>query len=133
MTCCAVTAAVANSFALEHHTADIQAYLAPVGVILAEVTGTTLLKLSDGFDRAVLGVGAMALYLVSFYFVSKALAELPVGLVYATWSAVGILALAVVDVTIFHEPIDTAGLAGVALIVAGVVLLNAYSAAYNPA
>jgi Membrane transporters of cations and cationic drugs len=65
--------------------------------------------------------------------VSEALADLPVGLVYATWSAVGILALAVIGVTVFRESVDAAGLAGFVLIVAGVVLLNVYSTAYSPA
>lgn len=114
-------------------TTNMQPYLALVGAILTEVTGTTLLNLSDGFDNAAFGVGAMALYLISFYFVSEALTDLPVGLVYATWSAVGILALAVIGVTVFRESVDAAGSAGFVLIIAGVVLLNVYSTAYSPA
>ncbi|ERG89681.1 MAG: putative cation membrane transporter [halophilic archaeon J07HX5] len=122
-----------NCLSAASPTTSMQSYLALVGAILAEVTGTTLLKLSDGFDNAAFGVGAMALYLIAFYFVSEALADLPVGLVYATWSAVGILALAVIGVTVFRESVDAAGLAGFVLIVAGVVLLNVYSTAYSPA
>lgn len=107
------------------------AYLA--GAILTEILGTTALKSSNGFENVALGAGAVGLYVVSFYFVSQALVELPVGLVYATWSAVGILGLAGIGVVVFDEQVDLAAIAGVLLVVAGVVLLNVYSSAYNPA
>ncbi|PSP17619.1 QacE family quaternary ammonium compound efflux SMR transporter [Halobacteriales archaeon QH_10_67_13] len=109
------------------------AYLFLAGAILTEVTGTTLLKLSEGFDQASFGAAAVGLYLVSFYCVSEALVELPVGLVYATWSAAGILALAAIGIAFFGEPIDAAGVLGIILVVLGIVVLNVYSGAYAPA
>jgi small multidrug resistance pump len=97
------------------------------------VTGTTALKLGDGF--AELGPGFVVLlgYLGSFYLLGLVLEELPVGLAYATWAAVGIVATAVVGVVAFDERPDDAAIAGMGLIVAGVVLLNAVSSASTPA
>lgn len=110
----------------------MRAYVYLAGAICTEVIGTSALKLSDGFEHAALGGLAIGLYVVSFYCVSLALTEMPVGLVYATWSAVGIVSLALIGVVFFDEPIDLAGLAGFALVIAGVVLLNVYSSAYSP-
>ncbi|MCW8172273.1 QacE family quaternary ammonium compound efflux SMR transporter [Natrialba swarupiae] len=104
-------------------------YLA--GAIVTEVIGTSALKLSNGFEHAALGGLAIALYVVSFYFVSQALTFLPVGLVYATWSAVGIVGLAAIGI-VFDETVDLAAVVGFVLVIAGVVLLNVYSSAYNP-
>lgn len=111
----------------------MKAYASLAGAIAAEVLGTTALKSSDGFEHVALGVAAMGLYVVSFYFVSLALTDLPVGLVYATWSAVGIVSLAAIGVVFFGERLDLAAVAGFVLVIAGVVLLNVYSAAYSPA
>lgn len=111
----------------------MHAYLALAGAIATEVFGTSVLKLSDGFEHVEYGLLAVAAYVVSFYFVSLALEDLPVGLVYATWSAVGIVALAGIGVVAFDESVDRAGVAGIALVIAGIVLLNVYSEAYTPA
>lgn len=108
-------------------------YVFLAGAILTEVVGTSVLKLSDGFENAAFGVIAIGLYVVSFYFVSLTLTELPVGLVYATWSAVGIVGLAGIGIVFFDETVDVAAIAGFVLVIAGVVLLNVYSTAYNPA
>lgn len=102
-------------------------YLLLCVAILAELVGTTFLNLSQGFTRPLPSVGVVVGYGVSFYMLSLTLEELPVGLVYATWSAVGIVGIALVGFVIFDEGIDAAGVAGMALIVAGVYVLNVVS------
>ncbi|MFP8952831.1 DMT family transporter [Natrialbaceae archaeon A-arb3/5] len=111
----------------------MRAYVCLVGAILTEVVGTTALKVSNGFEHAAFGAVAIALYVVSFYFVSLALVDLPVGLVYATWSAIGIVGLAAIGVVFFGERIDAAAVLGFAFVILGVILLNVYSSAYSPA
>ena len=111
----------------------MRSYVYLSGAILTEVIGTTALKASNGFEQVALGALAVGLYVLSFYFASQALTELPVGLVYATWSAVGILGLAAIGVVFFDEAIDLAGVVGFCLVIAGVVCLNVYSSAYSPA
>ena len=108
-------------------------YLALALAIVSEVAGTTALKLSDGFANLVPSVGVVVGYLASFYFLGLVLEELPVGLVYATWAAVGILGTVGVGLLVFDESLDVAGVVGLALVVAGVVVLNVFSEAYAPA
>lgn len=107
-------------------------YIYLAAAIAAEVTGTTALKFSDGFTTIVPTIVVVVGYLSSFYFLSLTLQELPIGLVYATWSAIGIIGAAAVGITLFDETIDIAGLAGIALIIAGVATLNLLSEAYSP-
>jgi small multidrug resistance pump len=100
--------------------------------IASEVTGTAALKLSEGFARPLPSAVVVVGYLGAFYLLSLALETLPVGLVYATWSGVGIVGAALLGVVVFEEGIDLAAVVGIALIVAGVVVLNVGSAAYSP-
>lgn len=108
-------------------------YLTLALAIAAEVSGTTALKLADGFSNPVPTVVVVLGYVASFYFLGLTLESLPVGLVYATWAAVGIVATVLVGILAFDEALDLAGAVGLVLVVAGVVLLNVYSEAYSPA
>lgn len=101
--------------------------------IVAEVVGTTALKLSDSFSNAVPGIVVLLGYGASFYCLSLALEDLPIGLVYAVWSGVGVVGTALVGVAVFEERVDPAGALGMALIVAGVAVLALLSETYAPA
>jgi len=111
----------------------VREYVYLAAAIAAEVTGTTALKFSDGFSAVVPTLVVVVGYISSFYLLSLTLQELPIGAVYATWSAVGIIGAAAVGVVLFEETIDVAGLVGVGLIIAGVAVLNLVSEAYSPA
>lgn len=100
--------------------------------VLTEVVGTSVLKLSNGFENAVPGAVALGAYAVSIYFVSLAIRELPIGLVYATWSAFGVVGVAVIGILFFDESIDFVGIVGIVLVLVGISLLNVYSEAYSP-
>ncbi|MCD6666934.1 MAG: SMR family transporter [Hydrogenophaga sp.] len=95
--------------------------------IVAEVIGTTALKASDGFSRlwpsAVVVVG----YGVSFYCLSLVLRSIPVGITYAVWSGLGIVLISLVAFAVYGQRIDLAGLIGMGLIIAGVLVLNLFS------
>jgi small multidrug resistance pump len=90
----------------------------------AEVVATTSLKLSDGFTR--LGWGAVVVvgYGISFYAMSVALRSIPLGVVYAVWSGVGTAAIVVIGYVLFREVLDVIKLAGIGLIIVGVMMLN---------
>lgn len=96
--------------------------------IALEIVATNLLKVSDGFTKLLPTLGALGLYGVSFYLVSIVFRTLSVGLVYAIWSGVGIVLTAVVAYFAFGQKIDTAGLIGIGLIIAGVLVINLFSA-----
>ncbi|WP_407066996.1 DMT family transporter [Haloarcula brevis] len=95
--------------------------------IASELLGTTSLKLSNGFSRPVPSLGVVVGYGLAFYLVSLTLEELPLGVVYGTWAALGIVGVAAIGVVVFDEPIDAVGLLGVLLIVAGVYCINVLS------
>ena len=95
--------------------------------ILAEVVGTTSLKLSQGFSRPLPSLGVLVGYGAAFSFLSLALEDLPIGVVYGTWAALGIVAIAAIGVVAFDEPVDPAGIVGIGLIIAGVYCLNVVS------
>ncbi|QIM67696.1 multidrug transporter [Mannheimia granulomatis] len=95
--------------------------------ICLEIVATNLLKLSNGFTKVVPTISSLALYGLSFYFLSIIFRTLPVGIVYAVWSGVGIVLTALVAYFAFGQKIDLAGMIGIILIIAGVLVINLFS------
>lgn len=95
--------------------------------IAAEIIATTALKASDGFTRLWPAVLAAAGYVIAFYFLALTLRSIPVGVAYAIWSGVGVVAIAIIGYVRFHQALDVAGMIGIALIIAGVLVLNLFS------
>lgn len=92
--------------------------------IVAELCATTLLKATDGFTKPVPSVTCAMLYALSFYLLSKCLQTMNLSVVYATWSAAGIVLTTLISVLYYHERLSGAGYLGLALCLAGVLLLN---------
>ena len=92
--------------------------------ILAEVAGTVALKYTDGFTN--LGPSALVVagYGLSFWMLALVLRDLPIGLTYAVWAAVGTALIAGIGIVAFGEPATTLKLLSLGLIIAGVVGLN---------
>lgn len=95
--------------------------------IAAEVCGTALLKYSNGFSKLMPTVGALAAFGAAFYLVSLVFRTLPVGVTYAVWSGAGIVLTACVGWLVFGQKPDVAALAGMAMIVGGVLVINVFS------
>lgn len=95
--------------------------------IVAEVIATSALKAAAGFSRpgpsAIVVVG----YGISFYFLSLTLQTIPVGVTYAIWSGVGIVLITLVAWLMYGQALDAAAILGLALITAGVIVLNMFS------
>ena len=95
--------------------------------IVAEVIGTSALRASEGFTRLVPALVVVAGYGLAFYCLSMTLKSMPVGIVYAIWSGVGIVLITLVAMVLYRQIPDLAAVAGLSLIVAGVVVLNLFS------
>jgi len=105
----------------------MNAWLSLALAILAEVIGTSALKASEGFSRLLPSVVVIGGYGVAFYFLSLTLKQIPVGIAYAVWSGAGTVLITLIGVLVFRQKIDLAGVVGIALIVAGVLVLNLLS------
>jgi len=92
--------------------------------ILFEVTGTTALKLSQGFSHLAPSLVVVVSYCLSFYLLSLTLKKMEVGVVYAIWSAVGTALIATIGILWFNAPISVLKIGSLALIILGVIGLN---------
>ncbi|MGW1986215.1 DMT family transporter [Streptomyces collinus] len=99
-------------------------YLWLAGAISAEVAATTAMKYSEGFSRLGPSLVTAVGYLVSFALLARTLRTLSIGTAYAIWSGVGTAAVAVLGLLLFGEGMSAAKVAGLVLIVGGVVVLN---------
>lgn len=99
-------------------------YLLLALAIGSEIGATTLLRLANGFSRLWPSIGVAIGYVISFALLGQVLKALPVSLVYAIWSGVGTAVVAVIGVALFHDPMSWLKIAGIALVIAGVVALN---------
>ncbi|WP_176329286.1 DMT family transporter [Paraburkholderia sacchari] len=102
-------------------------WLILVVAIVAEVIATSALRASEGFSRIVPSAVVVAGYGVAFYCLSLTLKNLPVGVVYAVWSGVGIVLITLVAMVLYKQVPDLPAVLGLGLIVAGVVVLNLFS------
>jgi small multidrug resistance pump len=92
--------------------------------IAAEVAGTTAMKYSEGFSRLWPSLATVAGYLVAFALLAQTLKTLEVGTAYAIWAGVGTAVIAAIGMVFLGETMTAAKVAGIALVIAGVVLLN---------
>lgn len=102
-------------------------HLALFLAIVLEVIATTALARSESFTRLVPSAVAILGYAGAFWLLSIALRTMPTGIVYAIWSGLGIVLIAAVAWLWFRQPLDIAAVAGLALIIAGVLVINLFS------
>ncbi|HEX7339370.1 MAG TPA: SMR family transporter [Rhodanobacteraceae bacterium] len=105
----------------------MNSWLALTLAIVSEVIGTSALKASAGFTRLGPSVVVIVGYALAFYLLAITLKHIPVGVAYAVWSGAGTVLITVIGVLAFRQKIDLAGIVGIALIVAGVLVLNLFS------
>lgn len=102
-------------------------YLYLAIAIVAEVVATSALKASQEFTRVGPSLLAVLGYGTAFYLMTLCLKTMSVGVVYAIWSGMGIVLIGIVAAVLYREVPDVWGIVGMALIVAGVVVLNLLS------
>jgi small multidrug resistance pump len=105
----------------------MNSYLALGIAIIAEVIATTALKSSDSFSRLVPSIITVIGYGTALYCLTITMKGLPTGVVYAIWSGMGIVLISVTSYFFHNQKIDLWGMLGMALIIAGVVVLNLFS------
>ena len=92
--------------------------------IILELTGTSLLKSTKGFTVPLPTCICLVCYGFCFFFFSKCLNQLNLGVAYALWCGIGIIVSTCLSVFVFKETITTTGILGIILILVGVILIN---------
>jgi small multidrug resistance pump len=95
--------------------------------IVSEVIATSALRAAEGFTRLIPSVIVVIGYGISFYCLSMTLKYLPIGVVYAIWSGLGIVLVSVVAYFLYKQVLDWPAIIGMGLIIAGVVVMNLFS------
>jgi small multidrug resistance pump len=98
-----------------------------VAAILAEVIGTTALAASDGFSKPLPSTISIVCFVAAFWLLAFPLRVMPTGIVYAIWSGLGIVLITAVAWVWAKQALDAPALIGMALITAGVIVMNVFS------
>ena len=102
-------------------------YLLLLIAVIFETIGTTALQYSQQFTRLWPTLGAIVAYAGAFYFLGITLKYMPVGIVYALWSGLGIVFITIIGFMFFDQRLDLAAIAGLILIVAGIIVIQVFS------
>ena len=105
----------------------IKTYLFLFGAVLCEVAGTMLLPTTQNFTRLVPTSILAVCYLSAFYLLTFVVNKLPISIVYATWSGLGIFTIAILGYIFFKQNLSWQAVLGLFFIVLGVILVNSYS------
>ena len=106
-------------------------YFLLVVAILLEVAGTLLLPATQNFSRIFPTVIMVVCYLGSFFLLTFVIKVLPISIVYATWSGLGVFTVAILAYFLFGQSLSWQAICGLFLIVIGVALVNIFNSAHG--
>jgi multidrug transporter EmrE-like cation transporter len=109
----------------------LKTYLLLTGAIFCEVVGTMLLPASQNFTKLIPTSLLTISYLTAFYLLTFVVNKLPIAIVYATWSGLGIFTIAILGYIFFKQTLAWQAIVGMFLIVVGVVLVNSFTGKIN--
>lgn len=102
-------------------------YLILLAAIFFEIIGTSFVLMSQQFTRFWPSVTVILCITVSFYLMSLTLKYMPIGIVYAIWSGLGVTMIALVGLVVFRQKLDFPAILGIGLIVAGILIIHLFS------
>jgi len=105
----------------------IKTYLILIVAIFFEVGGTMLLPVSQNFTKIIPTATLAVFYLLSFYLITFVVDKIPIAIVYATWSGLGVFTVAILGYIFFRQTLSWPAVLGLFMIVAGVVLVNSFT------
>jgi small multidrug resistance pump len=105
----------------------IKAYFYLLIAILSEVAASTALRATKGFTQLVPSIITVVGYAISFYALSYTLGVFKLGITYAIWSGIGMVLITILGWLVYGQKMDWAGLLGIGLIIAGVVVIQLFS------
>ena len=100
------------------------AYILLAFAIILEITGTSLVKDTQGFTRWIPTTICLVTICLSYYFMSHVVNFIPVGITYATWSGLGIAAITVIGIYKYNQVPNIPTIIGLIFIIVGVIIVN---------
>ena len=104
----------------------VKTYIYLIGAIFFEVAGTMLLPISQNFTKLIPTVLLSVFYLSAFYLLTFVVTKLPIAIVYASWSGLGIFSIAILGYIFFNQTLSYQAITGLFLIILGVTLVNIF-------
>ena len=105
----------------------LKTYFFLAGAIFCEVAGTMLLPVSQNFPKLFPTLALGIFYISAFYLLTFVVNKLPIAIVYATWSGLGIFTISILGYIFFKQTLSWQAVLGLFLIIAGVILVNLFS------
>lgn len=102
-------------------------YVYLIIAVIFETFGTACLKASEVFTKPWPSVGVIIGFAGAFYFLALTLKHMPIGIVYAVWSGLGIILITLIGYIAFKQTLDLAAYVGMGLIMAGVIVIHVFS------
>ena len=109
----------------------VKTYLFLAGAVFFEVAGTMLLPVTQNFTKLLPTIFLAIFYLSALYLLTFVVNKLPIAIVYATWSGLGIFTIAILGYVFFKQTLAWQAILGMFLIVIGVVLINSFTVKLN--
>ena len=105
----------------------VKTYFILLIAIFFEVAGTMLLPVTQNFSKVSPTLCLTIFYLTSFYLMTFVMDRLPIAIVYATWSGLGVFTIAILGYIFFKQTLAWQAILGLFLIIIGVILVNSFS------
>ena len=105
----------------------VKTYFILLIAIFCEVAGTMLLPVTQNFTKVIPTFCLTVFYLTSFYLMTFVMDKLPIAIVYATWSGLGVFTIAILGYIFFKQSLAWQSVLGLFLIVIGVILVNSFN------
>ena len=105
----------------------LKTYLILIAATIFEVSGTMLLPVTKGFTKPVPTGALIFFYVCAFFCLSIVVTKLPLAVVYATWSGLGIFTIAILGYVFFKQTLNWQTILGLFFIIIGVILVNSYN------
>jgi small multidrug resistance pump len=102
-------------------------YIYLLTAVICETIATTAMQASQQFTKLVPSLIVVIGYAVSFYLMALTLKYMPVGIVYAIWSGLGILFIAAIGYMAFGQKLDLPAMLGLVLIITGILIIHLFS------
>ena len=109
----------------------VKTYLFLVGAIICEVAGTMLLPVTQNFTKLIPTIFLTIFYISAFYLLTFVVNKIPIAVVYATWSGLGIFSIAILGYIFFKQSLAWQAILGLFLIIIGVILVNSFTVKLN--